>query len=285
MAQLGVSGKRKIGRVIYHTFCLALCYVMLYPMLWMVFSSFKETGSIFTSAAKLLPENWTFENYGNGWRGFSGNHFGVFFKNSLFVTTLATVGAVASSAVIAFGFARIRFFGSRVWFACMMITLMLPFQVIMVPQFLMFQKFGWNNTYLPLIVPYWFGQAFFIFLDMQFMQGIPTELDEAARIDGCSTFGVFYRIMLPLISPALITTAIFSFIWRWEDFLAPLLYLSRPETYTISMALKMFSDPSSQSDWGAMFAMAALSLLPAFILFAMFQKYLVEGVATSGLKG
>ena len=187
--------------------------------------------------------------------------------------------------MIAFGFARIRFFGSRVWFACMMITLMLPFQVIMVPQFLMFQKFDWNNTYLPLIVPYWFGQAFFIFLDMQFMQGIPTELDEAARIDGCSTFGVFYRIMLPLISPALITTAIFSFIWRGEDFLAPLLYLSRPETYTISMALKMFSDPSSQSDWGAMFAMAALSLLPAFILFAMFQKYLVEGVATSGLKG
>lgn len=285
MLHPGMNGKRRVRRIIYHIFCLFLCYVMLYPMLWMVFSSFKETGAIFTSAAKLLPETWTLENYLNGWKGFSGNSFSVFFKNSFLVTFLATLGAVVSSALIAFGFARIHFTGSKFWFACMMITLMLPFQVIMVPQFLMFQKFGWNNTYLPLIVPYWFGQAFFIFLDMQFMQGIPVELDEAARIDGCSTFGVFARIMVPLISPALITTAIFSFIWRWEDFLAPLLYLSRPESYTISMALKMFSDPSSQSDWGAMFAMAALSLVPAFLLFTAFQKYLVEGVATSGLKG
>lgn len=285
MLHPGMTGRRRIRRIFYHIFCLILCYIMLYPMLWMVFSSFKETGSIFTSAAELLPKTWTLENYINGWKGFSGNSFGVFFKNSFLVTLLATAGAVASSAIIAFGFARIHFKGSKIWFACMMITLMLPFQVIMVPQFLMFQKFGWNNTYLPLIVPFWFGQAFFIFLDMQFMQGIPVELDEAARIDGCSTFGVFSRIMVPLISPALITTAIFSFIWRWEDFLAPLLYLSRPESYTISMALKMFSDPSSQSDWGAMFAMAALSLVPAFLLFTAFQKYLVEGVATSGLKG
>ena len=285
MKSMGMHKKRMILRIVYHAFCLALCYIMLYPLLWMVFSSFKETGSIFTSAAQLIPEKWTLENYVNGWKGFSGNTFGVFFRNSFFVTCLATLGAVTSSAIIAFGFARIQFRGSHFWFACMMITLMLPFQVIMVPQFLMFQQFGWNNTYLPLIVPYWFGQAFFIFLDMQFMQGIPRELDEAARMDGCSTFGIFTRIMLPLISPALITTTIFSFIWRWEDFLAPLLYLSRPESYTISMALKMFSDPSSQSDWGAMFAMAALSLLPAFLLFAAFQKYLVEGVATSGLKG
>ena len=285
MRHAGMKQKRRIRRIIYHIFCLALCYIMLYPMLWMMFSPFKENGSIFTSAGKLLPETWTLENYVNGWKGFSGNSFGTFFRNSLFVTCLATLGAVVSSAIIAFGFARLRFHGSNFWFACMMITLMLPFQVIMVPQFLLFRKFGWNNTYLPLIVPYWFGQAFFIFLDMQFMEGIPRELDEAARIDGCSTFGVFTRIMLPLISPALVTTTIFSFIWRWEDFLAPLLYLSRPESYTISMALKMFSDPSSQSDWGAMFAMATLSLLPAFLLFAAFQKYLVEGVATSGLKG
>ena len=280
-----MRAKKTTGKVIYHIVCLALCVVMMYPLLWMVFSSFKETDTIFSTAGTLWPAHWTFENYKNGWQGFLGQSFGRFFGNSLFVTIIATLGAVVSSAIIAFGFARLRFAGKNFWFACMMLTMMLPFQVLMVPQFLMFQKFGWVGTYLPLIVPYFFGQGFFIFLDIQFIQGIPRELDEAAKIDGCSTVGVFLRIMVPLIVPAMITCAVFSFIWRWEDFLAPLLYLNKVPTYTMSIALKLFSDPSAQSDWGAMFAMSTLSLLPAFVIFIAFQKYLVEGIATSGLKG
>lgn len=280
-----MHAKKVTGKVIYHIVCLALCVVMMYPLLWMVFSSFKETDTIFSTASTLWPAHWTFENYVNGWQGFLGQSFGRFFSNSLFVTVIATLGAVVSSAIIAFGFARLRFKGKNFWFACMMLTMMLPFQVLMVPQFLMFQKFGWVGTYLPLIVPYFFGQGFFIFLDIQFIQGIPRELDEAAKIDGCSTVGVFLRIMVPLIVPAMITCAVFSFIWRWEDFLAPLLYLNKVPTYTMSVALKLFSDPSAQSDWGAMFAMSTLSLLPAFVIFIVFQKYLVEGIATSGLKG
>ena len=258
---------------------------MLYPLLWMVFSSFKETSAVFTTAANLFPERWTVDNYINGWRGFLGTSFGTFFKNSLFVTVVATIGAVFSSVIIAFGFARLKFRGSKLWFACMMLTMMLPFQVLMVPQYLLYNKLGWVGTYLPLIVPFFFGQGFFIFLDVQFIQGIPRELDEAARIDGCSTWGLFLRIILPLVVPALVTSGVFSFIWRWEDFLAPLLYLNRVPSYTMAIALKMFSDPTAQSDWGAMFAMSTLSLVPAFLIFAMFQKYLVEGIATSGLKG
>ena len=130
-----------------------------------------------------------------------------------------------------------------------------------------------------------FGQAFFIFQNMQFIRGIPTELDEAARIDGCTYYGIFLRIILPLIKPSIVTTAIFSFMWRWDDFFGALLYLNSPAKYTLSIALKMFSDPSSQSDWGSMFAMSTLSIIPIFLIFLFFQKYLVEGISTEGLKG
>ena len=267
--------KKRIGRIVYHICCAILAVIMLYPVIWMVSSSFKESSVVLREAAKILPSKWTIENYINGWKGFSGISFGTFFKNSLFVSTLATIGAVFSSALIAFGFARIKFFGSKFWFSCMMITLMLPFQVIMVPQFLLYSKLGWTGTYLPLIVPFFCGQAFFIYMDMQFMRGIPKGLDEAAMIDGCSRFGIFTHIMLPLCVPVLCTSAIFSFIWRWEDFIGPFLYLNKPEMYTASIALKLFSDPSTSSDFGAMFAMATLSIVPACILFVSFQKYLV----------
>ena len=282
---LGMAKQKRIDKIVYHIGCLILAVMMLYPLLWMIFSSFKETDTVLREASRLLPSKWTLENYDKGWNGFSKITFGTFFKNSFIVASLATFGAVFSSAVIAFGFARIRFPGSNFWFACMMITLMLPFQVVMVPQFLLYTRLGWVGTFLPLIVPYFCGQAFFIFLDMQFIRGIPKDLDEAAEIDGCSAFGVFGRIILPLIVPALVTSTIFSFIWRWEDFMAAFLFLNKPENYTISLALKLFSDPSASSDYGAMFAMATLSILPACVLFIFFQKYLVEGIATTGLKG
>jgi len=163
--------------------------------------------------------------------------------------------------------------------------MLLPYQVVMIPQYIMFQKMGWVNTFKPLLVPAFLGQPFFIFLMIQFIRGIPNELDEAAKIDGCSKYSIFTRIILPLISPALITSAIFSFLWRWDDFLGPLLYLSKPELYTVSLGLRMFSDPTAVSNWGAAFAMATLSLVPSFIIFIFFQRYLVEGIVTTGLKG
>lgn len=168
----------------------------------------------------------------------------------------------------------------------MLVTMMLPAQVLMIPQYLWYQKLGWVGTYIPLIVPYFFAiQGFFVYLMINFIDGIPKELDEAAKIDGCSYYSIFTRIIFPLIKPALVTAGIFSFMWRWDDFLSALLYVNNSAKYPVSLALKLFCDPGSSSDYGAMFAMATLSVLPAVIIFIFFQRYLVEGIATSGLKG
>ncbi|MFA9378850.1 MAG: carbohydrate ABC transporter permease [Lachnotalea sp.] len=277
--------KKSIARVIYHVFTFLFACVMIYPLLWMVMGSFKNTAEIFKSAATLLPSAFNIENYTVGWKGFAGYTFAIFFKNSFIIAGISTIGAVFSSAIVSFGFARCNFKFKGFWFGCMLVAMMLPFQVIMIPQYILFNKMGWVGSYLPIIVPQFFGQGFFIFLNLQFIKGIPRDLDEAAFMDGCSIYMIFIKIILPLIKPALVTSAIFSFMWRWDDFLSPLIYLSDPLKYPVSYALKMFADPTAGSDWGAMFAMATLSLLPIFIIFLTMQKYLVEGIASTGIKG
>ncbi len=168
----------------------------------------------------------------------------------------------------------------------MLLSMMLPAQVLMIPQYLWYNHLHWVGSYLPLIVPYCFAiQGFFVYLMVNFIEGIPRELDEAATIDGCSYYTIFVRIIMPLFVPAMITATIFSFIWRWDDFLSALLYVNDSAKYPVSLALKLFCDPSSSSDYGAMFAMAALSIMPVMLIFIFLQKYLVEGIATSGLKG
>lgn len=277
--------KKNLKQLCYYLFVILGGFIMVYPLLWLVMSSFKDNSEIFDNAQSLIPQVFRFENYPKGWKGFAGISFATFFKNSFFISIVSTIGAVFSSAFIAFGFSRLNFKGRSFRFTCMIITMMLPFQVIMIPQYIIYHKLNWVGTFLPLTVPSFFGGAFFIFLIMQFIYGIPKELDEAAKIDGCSVFGIFFRIIMPLIVPALITSAIFSFMWRWDDFLGALLYLNKPSFYTVSLALKMFADPSSISDWGPMFAMATLSIIPIFLVFVFFQKYLVKGISTEGLKG
>lgn len=279
--------RRKQGkRLLYHVLVMGFGFVMVYPLLWMIFSSFKPTNTIFTTAGELLPSVWTGDNYVNGLKGFGKIPFVQFFENSLFISVVATLGTIASSAIVAYGFSRLKFKGRGVLFAAMMVTMMLPAQVLMVPQYLWYQKLGWVGTYLPLIVPYFFAiQGFFVYLNVNFINGIPHDLDEAAKIDGCSTYGIFFRVIVPLLTPALITTGIFSFIWRWDDFLSALLYVRNSAMYPASLALKLFCDPSSSSDYGAMFAMSTLSIVPVMLIFIFLQKYLVEGIATSGLKG
>ncbi len=283
-----VLAKRIASRTIYHFLVLGLGLIMIYPLVWMVMSSFKETNTIFTTASQLFPtaQNATTVNYANGWRGFGKATFGRFFLNSLFISVTATIGTVLSSSIVAYGFARMRFPFRGALFAAMLVTMMLPAQVLMIPQYLWYQKLNWVGSYMPLIVPYWFAtQGFFVYLMVNFIGGIPRDLDEAAKIDGCSTYGIYLRIIMPLIVPALITSGIFSFIWRWDDFLSALLYVNSSAMYPASLALKLFCDPSSSSDYGAMFAMSTLSILPVMLIFIFCQKYLVEGIATSGLKG
>jgi multiple sugar transport system permease protein len=279
-----VGKNRWLKAAFYHTFIILFGAFMVYPLLWMVFSSFKETAEIFGTAS-LWPKLFHFDNYSRGWQGVGGTPFATFFKNSFVYVILATFGTVVSSAVVAYGFARIKFCGKGFWFVCMLLTMMLPYQVVMIPQFILFAKIHWTGSYLPLVIPMFCSQPFFVFLMMQFIRGLPVELDESAKIDGCNCFQIFYRIILPLIAPALITSTIFQFYWRWDDFLGPLLFLNKPQLYTVSLALRMFADPATATDWGAMFAMGTLSLAPIFIIFILFQRYLVEGISTTGLKG
>ncbi|NMO96540.1 carbohydrate ABC transporter permease [Paenibacillus lemnae] len=276
---------RKSSRMFYHILVGAFALLMMYPILWLAASSLKPNNEIFTTAYSLIPSRLEFVNYKTGWRGFAGTTFGTFFTNSFIIVILSTIGAVISSALVAYGLARTRFWGQRFWFVCMMATMMLPHDVILVPQYVMFAKFDWVGTFKPLIIPHFFGTPFFIFLIMQFIRTIPKELDEAAKIDGCSKYSIFYRVIVPLIGPALITCSIFSFYWRWDDFINPLIFLNNPEKFPVSLALKLFLDGESLNNWGGMFAMATLSLLPVVVVFFIFQKYIVEGISTTGLKG
>lgn len=269
---------------IYHIFVAALAIVMVYPVLWLLMSSFKQSNLIFATAESLIPQPWIWENYKIGWIGIAGQSFGNFIMNSLEIVILSTIGAVFSSAFIAFGFARLNFTGKTFWFGIMMVTLMLPHDVVLVPQYILFSKLHWLNSIKPIVIPQYFGIPFFIFLLIQFIRTIPNELDEAATIDGCGKFRLFFRIILPLVVPALATASIFSFYWRWEDLLGPVLYLNRPSLYPVSMGLKMFLDSDTVSNWGAMFAMSIVSLIPVLAIFFAFQKYIVEGISTSGLK-
>lgn len=276
--------KKNHANILFNTVILLVALLMLYPVLWLIFSSFKPNSDIFQTATELFPRSWTIQNFVDGFNGIGGIPFVQFIMNSLRISLIATAGAVVSSAVIAYDFARIPFKTKGFWFACVLVTMMMPSEIIMVPQYLWFNQLGWINTILPVTAPYYFGQAFFIFMMVQFIQGIPTELDEAAKMDGCGRFQIFLRVIIPLLKPSLATTAIFSFYWRWEELVGPMLYLTRPESYTVSVALKQFLDSSSASNWGAMFAMSVVSLTPVLIVFFLFQKYIVQGISTTGLK-
>lgn len=278
-----VSTENKIKSVVYHVCILTLGLMMFYPVLWMIASSFKTHANALSPT--LIPDQLLIENYVQGWQGFGDLTFATFFKNSFIIATTATIGQVLLSAMTAYGFGRIQFKGRDFWFSVMIITLLFPRQVVMIPQYLMFNQLGWIDSFKPLILPKFTPLPFFVFLMVQFVRGLPIELDEAARIDGCGVYSIFFKIILPNIKPALITAAIFSFYWTWQDFFTPLLYIQSTELYPVSLALSLFADPQAVTNWGSMFGMATLSLMPIFLIFIFFQRYLVEGIATSGLKG
>jgi multiple sugar transport system permease protein len=286
---MNIANKKQDGRIkslLFHFFAAVLGLIMIYPLLWTLVSSFKDNSEIFVNSYSLIPKNWAIvENYSDGWKGIAGVPFSRFLSNSLIVACVGTIGGVACSMFAAYAFSRVKFAGRNLWFICVMMTLMIPNQVMIVPQYIIFKNLNLINTLQSLIIPWFFGSAFFIFLMVQFIRGIPIELDEAATIDGCSKMGIFFRIILPLLTPAIATCVIFSFYWIWQDFFQPLIFMSKPEYFTVSLALNMYLDPNSFSNYGALFAMSVVSLAPVIILFIMFQKYLVEGISTTGLKG
>jgi len=275
--------RRRRSSVLRHIVLIAGALVMVYPLLWLVVSSFKPNDQIFRDLS-LFTTNLTIENYINGWNDLQFP-FGLFLLNSTAIAVGSILGNLISCSLAAYAFGRLRFRGRTLLFAVMLATIMLPFQVVLVPQFTIFKELGWLNTFLPLIVPKFLAtDAFFVFLMVQFIRALPNELFEAARIDGAGHFRTYFQIALPLMTPALATTAIFTFIWSWSDFLSPLLYLRVPELFTASVALKGFLDSQSSSDFGSMFAMSVLSLIPLFIVFLVGQRYLIKGFATTGMK-
>lgn len=266
-----------------HGALLAASLVMLYPLLWMFASSFKPEDEIFTSAS-IWPTALNFDAYVRGWRGLDVS-FGVFFWNSMVISVLSVIGNVISCSLAAFAFARLQFRGKNFWFALMLGTMMLPYHVTLIPQYVLFLNLDWVNTNLPLIVPKFLAaDAFFIFLLVQFFRGIPRELDEAAMMDGCSPWRIYYKIILPLSLPALATASVFTFIWTWDDFFAPLIYLNDMGSYTVQLGLRNFVDSTGRSDWSGLFAMSSVALVPILVFFVLFQRLLIEGVATTGMK-
>ncbi len=279
-------GRSKAKEVIYHLLVAFGAFIMVYPLLWMVLSSFKPTEMVLPTAAQLFPETWTLSNYTRGWKGFMGYSFSTFFANSFFIAFTSTFGTLLSSSFVAYALQRLKFKLRGVLFILVLSTMMLPAQILMIPQFMWYRHLNWVGTFYPMILPYFFAtQGFFVYLIMNFIGGIPGSLDEAAKIDGCSYYGIFFRIILPLIVPALVTSAIFSFIWRWDDYLSALLYVNRANMRPVSLALKLFNDPNSGSDIGSTLAMSTLSIIPATVIFFIFQKSLVEGIASTGIKG
>lgn len=260
--------------------------IMVYPLLWMLASAFKKNSEIFTDIG-LIPSVFNFNSFVNGFKGVGNTNFGIFIVNTFVIVIPVVILTLISGMLVAYGFARFQFPGKKVWFSLMIATLMLPTSVLTIPTYVMMAKFGWVDTYLPFIVPALFStSAFFVYMLIQFVRGIPRELDEAAKIDGCNSFQILTLIIVPLCKPVLFSAAIFRFLWTWNDFFGSLIYINSVSKYPVSLGLRMVIDNTSGSvDWSSIMAMSVVAILPPVILFFLAQNYFVEGVVNSGLKG
>ena len=283
---MGMHMKSKVNSVKFHVCACVLGFFMIYPLLWLLASSFKSNDTMFLDTYSLIPKVWDAgTNYNSGFSGIGGVKFTTFFTNSLIVTVIGTVGCVLTSLLAAYALSRLKFKFSGFWFGCVMMTMMIPPQVMVVPQYIILKQLHLINTKTALVLPWIFGGAFFIFLMVQFFRGIPRELDEAAEIDGCGKITTLFRILVPVVKPAIITSSIFAFYWIWQDFFQPLIFMNSVERFTIPLALNMYLDPNSYNNYGGLFAMSVISLLPVIIFFIIFQRYLVDGIAMDGIKG
>jgi multiple sugar transport system permease protein len=261
---------------------VVMAAIMIMPFIWLVSSALKSQIQIFSYPPEWIPNPVHFENFVNA---LTIKPFGLYLVNTLKIVVLNVVAVVFSSSFVAYGFARIRFWGRDFWFGIVMATLFLPYAILIVPSFMIFTRLGWVDTILPLTVPLFFGGgAFNIFLLRQFFRTIPEELADAARIDGCSEFGIYWRIMLPLAKPALITVAIFTFLNAWNDLLGPIIYLRSPQNFTVAVGLASFRSTLDVS-WDLQLAATTAVIIPVVVLFFFSQRYFIKGIVMTGLKG
>lgn len=277
--------KTPTGKISIYFVLIALGLVIVYPLIWLLFATFKDNSEIFSSLS-LLPRKFIWDSYVKGWAGSGQYSFGHFFINTLELVLPTVIFTVMSSVLVAYGFARFRFPMKKLLFAVMISTLMLPNAVLVIPRYILFKNFGWIDSYLPFIVPAAFAcYPFFIFMMVQFIRGLPRELDESAYMDGCNSFSILVRILLPLSKPALFSAGLFQFIWTWNDFFDSLIYINSVKHYTLALGLRMSIDVSGLVSWNQVMAMAIVTILPCIMIFFFAQKYFVEGIATTGLKG
>lgn len=259
--------------------------VMLYPLIWLVGASFKTNSEIFASPG-FWPRNPTLDGYIKGWQTSTPYTFARFFWNTFLIVLPKVIGTAISCAAVAYGFARFEFPGKKLLFALLIATLLLPNVVTRIPQYLLFRDLGWLDTFLPLWVPSAFaGDAFFVFMLIQFLRAIPRDMEEAARVDGANTAQVLVFIVVPLLMPALISVALFQFMWTMNDFLGPLIYISSVDKYPISLALKLSIDTTEAFEWNRILAMSVLAITPALVVFFLAQKYFIDGISAGGIKG
>lgn len=268
------------NRTLVHIALLLGVVLMFIPLLWTISTSFKSPGEVFLFPPTWIPSEWHPENYVLATTQIP---FFRYLWNTTFITGMAVIGKVLSITLVAFAFARLRWWGRDVLFLIMLATMMLPPHITLIPQFILFRNLGWINTYLPLIVPDFFGGPYLTFLVRQYFLSLPRELDAAARIDGCSSFGVYWRIILPLAKPAVIIIVIFVFNGVWNEFLLPLIYIHSPEKYTLALGLRFFQGESS-NDWHLLMAASLLTMLPVITLFFAAQRYFMQGIVFTGVK-
>lgn len=264
---------------------IILGYIFLFPLLWMVFGTFKDNNELFSSMS-LLPKAIRLDGYINGWQASGQFTYTTFFLNTLALVVPTTIFTILSSILIGYGFARFNFRFKKILFSIMIGTMMLPNAVLIIPRYMLYNAFGWIDTYKVFWIPALFGcYPFFIYMFVQFFRGIPKELDEAAKIDGCGSFRTLTSILLPLMKPVIVSGLVFQTAWMWEDFFNPLIFISSTSKFPISLALRMSVDAATAIDYSSLLAMATVAILPVAILFFFAQKSFVEGISTTGLKG
>jgi len=277
--------KKKIILFLKYFFITTFGFLMIYPLLWVFSASFKPNREIFTSFS-LIPHEIVTDSYIKGWQGTGQYTFGRFMLNSFILVIPTVLFTIISSTFVAYGFSRFNFPLKNVMFGVLIATLMLPDVVNLVPRYILFNSFGWLNSYKPFIIPSLFAVTpFFVFMMIQFMRTLPKEVEEAAKIDGCNSLQILLRIIVPLSKTAIISMAIFQFIWTWNDFLNPLIYINSVDKYTVSLGLRMCIDSTTEVNWNQIMAMTVISLIPCTLIFFSAQKYFVEGIATTGIKG
>jgi multiple sugar transport system permease protein len=278
------SRRRRMKALIPHLMCGLLLLVVLYPLLWAVLTSFKPTQEIIENTS-LWPRQWTWSNFTSGWSGIGDVSFGQFFLNSLTIALFCVIGNAVFCTLAAYAFGRLEFRGRSMLFAVMIALLIVPKEVLLIPQYTIFNKLGWTDSFLPLIVPQFLAlDSFFVFLTIQFLRGLPRSLDEAASLDGCGPFRRLWYITLPLLTPAISVTSVFTFLWTWNDYMPQLIYLNTVDNFTVSVGLRSFVDATSGGDLGLMSAMSLASLLPLFVLFVFFQRRIVGGITVNNFR-